>query len=123
MRGVAYDTNEQRHQGASADLIGVGDLRFMFEKIGTIVRDFSSGVVDELDGSHLVEEVSLPVWGNLTDERTVAFRLAQLNTLSNSRPNHQVAVAIQVQLRFRDTFLRNPTTTSALYCLEPISTM
>jgi len=122
MRGVSYDTNEQLYQGASADLLGEGDLRFIFEKLGTAKAELSSGVVQELDGSHLADEKSLAMQSDLNAEQTIASKLQQLGNYPNFDSKNLASTAIQVQLRLRNVFLRFPTVASALSCLDSIPT-
>lgn len=120
MRGVSYDTNEQRYQGGSANLLGEGDLRFIFEKLETTQAELSSREVQELDGSHLADELSLAMQSDLNAEKTIASKLQQLSNYPNFDRKKLASTAIQVQLRLRDVFLRFPTVASALNCMEPI---
>lgn len=122
MRGVSYDTNEQRYQGGSANLLGEGDLRFIFEKLGTTQAELSSREVQELDGSHLADELSLAMQSDLNAEKTIASKLQQLSNHPNFDRKKLASTAIQVQLRLRDVFLRFPTVASALNCLDSIPT-
>ena len=119
-RGMPYDTSEQLYQGANASLVGVGDLRYLFTKTGITDARLSPEISKVLDGSDISDWESQAFESDSGVDKKVTSSIASLHAVQKATPTSVPGLVIEIQLKLRDIFLKNPTVANALRCLELI---
>jgi len=122
MLGVAYDTSELLSRGFSNELVGDGDLRYIFTKKHDDVTTSQSQAAKLLDESHLhCEEQATFDPDKLNGLTALDSSLLAFLRIAEFDPIRQVEVAANTQLRLRDEFLLSPSTELAVECISSLN--